>query len=292
MLVAMGIAALLMSLALPAVMKARNSAKRTAIFYQLQMISTGLEAYRQDFNTYPQADLANTQIPDTGAFALCRALFSPAPATGSVTALFDNHTGPGFKMGTTGKVYGPYLAPDNFRFGYATVGSDGVTPELSPTSTNFTATDWNKLVIADRTDKPILYVPAATAKPRFQLPNGDPNPKVFFAACRPATGVVTDTYYYDLTNITGGAANPVIDQYRALIRQPGETDDTMLIRRLQRMLGDSLPIDPAPPDGRLQNGEKPAIDAPFVLWSPGVDATYGKVGVKNPDDVIFTNFGQ
>ena len=295
LLVVLGIAAVLMSLALPAIMRARTSAKRTAMFYQLQMISTALEAYKQDFDEYPQIDLNNGVPPlivDTGSFALARSLIGPAPATAPPGNLADGKDGPGFRMTATGKVYGPYIAPDNFTFGYSVSNGAGGYELSAPAITLFPP-DYGRLVIADRSNKPIVYCPALPRKPRYTLPS------VYFAGRKPtsagngtpSTAALTDVFFYDFNNILGDPAvntSTVLNEYRGLLRQPTDTDDSKVVMRLQQMLGDKNN------NGRLDPGESPSIDAPFILWSAGIDGVFGPLegGNKPADDIFFTNFGQ
>jgi type II secretory pathway pseudopilin PulG len=281
LLVVLGIAALLMSLALPAIMRARKSAKRTAMFFQLQMISSALDAYKADFNVYPPVDTNPLHpVGDNGAFALCRALIAPAPAGGTTPNLYDHRDGPGFKMAATGgKVYGPYLQPDNFRIGYA-VNNAGAF-ELTAPGTSFTNADYARLVIADQTGAPILYCPALPAKPRFGMPT------VYLVERQTSVGP-TATVYYDLDKMLGLAAltTPQMTDFRGLVRQPGETDDTKLTTDLKTQLG-------ADANGQVATLQQASVSTPYLLWSAGADARFGKVGgAANTDDVLLTDLGQ
>src|SRR5438067_3703184 len=72
MLVVIGIIVTLMALALPAILKAYGFGIRTRTLSDLQLISTALEAYKQDFGDYPRIDNDNTPgqlnwLPDRGA---------------------------------------------------------------------------------------------------------------------------------------------------------------------------------------------------------------------------------
>jgi hypothetical protein len=156
---------------------------------------------------------------------------------------------------------------------------------MSAIGTEFVPADYGRLMVADRTDKPIFYCPALPAKPRFN------NANTYFAAQKPAppmTPPAGAVYYFDLNCVIGNPnlPNPELTTFRGIARQVGETDDNALIARTQKLLGD---VDN---DGRLGATEKPAVDAPYLLWSPGLDGRYGAVAGKTPDDVLYTNFGQ
>jgi len=270
LLVVLGIMLLLMSIALPLLMKVRNSARRSAMFNQLQMLATGLDAYAHDFGeAYPDV---NPSV-ENGAFRLCSALFAPAPATQ------DGQDGLGFKIGTTGRVYGPYLNADNMYFGYAINSSGGWG--MTPPGTVFADTDYPRLMVGDPyTGHPILYCPSLKAKPRFSAPN------VYVAAQSSVVGGSGKVFYFDLDNLLGTATNSNETDFKNLVRQAGETTDTNFIARAQLIIGDSNN------NGQLDNGEKLQIDAPFLLWSPGLDGIYGSVSGAAADDVVFTGMGQ
>ena len=129
LLVVMGIILLLIAILLPAVNRAYRNSVRSTMQADLQAISAGLEAYRNDWGIYPTANSTTT-----GAVALCWALLSPGPASE------DGSDGPGFRLrGTQGTVYGPYLNVDRF---------------AASTASSKTAQ------ILDRYGNPILYFPA------------------------------------------------------------------------------------------------------------------------------------
>jgi len=271
LLVVLGIMVILMSISIPVILKVRNSARRTALTNQLQMIATALDAYAHDFNeTYPDV---NPSVQN-GAFRLCSALFAPAPATQ------DGQDGLGFKIGTTGRVYGPYLNADNMYFGYAVLNSNG-TWSLTPAGTVFVDTDYPRLMIGDPyTGHPILYCPSLKSKPRFSSPN------VYVAAQSSVVGAAGKIFYYDLDNLIGTGTDTNSTDFRNLIRQAGDPDDTKFIARSQLVIGDINN------DGKLNNGEKLQIDAPFLLWSPGLDGIFGSVNGAAADDVVFTGMSQ
>jgi hypothetical protein len=154
-------------------------------------------------------------------------------------------------------------------------------PDLSPRDTPLADTDYSRMMIADRSERPILYFPAIPHRPRF-------GPMGAYFAERKSSVPAGSTVYFDLDQILG---NPLVNttamnEYRQLIRQSGETTDAPFVERIKGMLGD------ADHDGRLANGERATIDAPYVLWSAGNDGIYGPNADGSADDVLFTNFGQ
>jgi prepilin-type N-terminal cleavage/methylation domain-containing protein len=143
LLVVIGIIALLAGLAIPLIMRAYGSAERTRIAGDLQAIATALQAYHDDHGDYPRP--TGTQ---PGSQILAWALVAPAPEN------VDGANGPGFRIRSQGRVYGPYLAPDRFGLQQATAGVD-TTYELM-----------------DRKGFPILYYPASPVRPNLHAAGG------------------------------------------------------------------------------------------------------------------------
>ncbi len=120
LMVVVGVATLLLSMAFPVIGKARKVAMRARMKADVGAIEQGLEAYRMDHRDYPRlpANLSsandyaysNYQPDMDGAELLCAALIAPGPAT------VDGADGPGFRIrGSKGQVYGPYLDPNKFK---------------------------------------------------------------------------------------------------------------------------------------------------------------------------------
>jgi type II secretory pathway pseudopilin PulG len=262
LLVVLGIIVTLMGLALPMVVKAYRTAIRTRTLNDLQMISTGLEAYRQDFGDYPRIDNDNTttplqlnQLQDRGARLLCRALIGPGPAVPPQPPTASKQYGPGFDLngsppgagpdgadgpgfrvrtGAGGKVYGPYLQTDKFNLG----GTD---------KDNFT-----DAVILDRDNNPILYYVAtpnavSTAAVAQFVVKTSPN--------APPGNYNTHPLYNAFDNF-GYGQNGV----------PGYLSDT----EMQWVLGDRNN------NGRIDPGETAATTAPYLLWTAGADGVFGR----------------
>jgi prepilin-type N-terminal cleavage/methylation domain-containing protein len=146
-----GIIVLLTSILVPSITRAVRAAQRTRMQYDLQSIATALESYKHDHHEYPRVARGS----GLGANILARALIGPAPTlpiTGDKD--FDGAEGPGFRTRSAvadgsggfvqqGKVWGPYLPPDQFR----------------PVQIPFTGPTDLHWVIMDRKDVPILYFP-------------------------------------------------------------------------------------------------------------------------------------
>lgn len=194
LIVVAGVIVLLASLLVPMLAKAYKSSVRSRMLADLHVLSQGLEAYKLDQRDYPRiyANPANqnTDPRVDGAILLCWALIAPGPdiiAGGQPGG--DGANGPGFRQrGTSGTVYGPYVAPEKFRMG---LPADG-----SPSSDNL------RTAILDRNDKPIYYCPAR--------PNGASyiNQPGGFVADYSGTGMQP---MYDHAYFIDPNQNPVID---------------------------------------------------------------------------------
>lgn len=273
-LVVIGIIVLLMGILIPMVNRAYTNAARTRSVADLAMLSTALEAYNHDFNSYPAVDetdatLVGTSLngPDPsnkptpppgpnsgaqypGAVVLCWALAAPG------TAQQDGNDGLGFKTRTQGQVWGPYVEAGRVKFANDyTVGSEP----------NF--------YFADRYGHPILYFPAHKST--------DPAQK-YVGNWLPSSGG-TPPYY----NIHDGLNNSF-----AWIN---ETTPANAIARMSIVLGGNA-------TGDLKDGSGAAVTpvtrAPYILWSAGPDELFGidvksanldveKQQVPSCDDAIF-----
>ena len=151
LLVVIGIILIIISIVLPSVNKAWNSASRSRMEADLQTISTGLEAYRADFRVYPPVPTGSY-----GYLVLCQALLNPNPSgmsgvSGKPEFGFQNRTG--------GKVWGPYVNPDSIKYAAVSSGYE----------------------LIDRYKNPILYYPGKqgvdiTQPGGYLGPNGMFNP--------------------------------------------------------------------------------------------------------------------
>src|SRR5262245_2424152 len=115
-LVVLVIVALLAATLLPALGRARAVARRTRLSADLNTISIGVEAYRSDFGDYPRPDPSDADRYG-GAATLCRTIVGRVYMNGDQA---DGADGFVFRVAriqqvATGRVYGPYIRPENFR---------------------------------------------------------------------------------------------------------------------------------------------------------------------------------
>ena len=160
----MGIILLLISILLPAIIRANRDATRAKMLADLMEISQGLEAYKQQFGDYPRSGPATPPGgQNNGSVILCWALLAPGPATTGNAP--DGADGMGFRIRTAsqGEVYGPYLRPDRFRVGTLTAGTNAVSVITPPA-----VYDDSQDVIGDMYGNVILYYPANPSVPPSQ----------------------------------------------------------------------------------------------------------------------------
>ncbi|HLL89987.1 MAG TPA: prepilin-type N-terminal cleavage/methylation domain-containing protein [Tepidisphaeraceae bacterium] len=271
LLIVIGIVGLLIGLLTAVVMRAANSSKRTAGAAQLQMIATALEAYKTDFGDYPRpalginpatgtsyADVNNDHPnPPNGAQILCRALIAPFPAVdagpipANNVANQDGLDGPGFRLrGTQGQQYKGYLPADKFKLSEPIAGA-GSLPDGSAT-------------LVDGNGKAILYLPARRPVPDIRAVDG-------FIASNSYTSATPRPLFnfFDLRADVTDAS---------IFRRPGETTDNQARARVRGALGElnlAAPSSSTDCNGRIDNGETPATDAAYLLWTAGSDGVYG-----------------
>jgi prepilin-type N-terminal cleavage/methylation domain-containing protein len=190
MMVVVVVMVVLATILLSAVARANRIARRTSAAAELQSISVALSAYRDDMGDFPRVineDLNGNGILDAGedrdgngqldvaqgSQVLCRALIASGPEAplnnaSATTCGYDGADGPGFRrraadpgadnnwattadnVRASGRVYGPYLAPDKFKV---------------------SATDASAEIV-DLYGGPILYYPAADPSPNIRLSAG------------------------------------------------------------------------------------------------------------------------
>jgi type II secretory pathway pseudopilin PulG len=276
MLVVIGIILLVIGLATPMITRAWRAGDRAASFNDLQVIAAALDAYRTDHGDYPRVrgePFQNADKDFNGARMLCRALIGPGPAFDTdPKAISDGKggsdtdlkvPGPGFRVrGTQGQVYGPYLRVENFKLG---------NPKVAPGTANQPP---GLLAILDRYGKPVLYYPGL-GKPNLKETNG------FVKAYDSANPPKDMRPLYNANDNTGGN-----DNTRGI--------PAALFPKLMGDLNANGKIDPT-------QGEAPAHEGPYVLWSAGPDEVFGpnppnppanqlKKAIEQMDDI--TNFRQ
>lgn len=279
-LVVVGILAVLASITVYAVSKARKSADKQRLGFQMQIISAGLEAYQTDFNSYPVTTIEDSARPGAGtptaaddeinrdglrgARTLCKALMgqcggmNPVVATAGATFNID-------KAHQDGKV----------GLGFAVPGRSGIT-QTADRDGNLKGKQYGPYLAADK----------------FEISNTD------------TTGVVTKTSLntaekYDDTAVLLDGNGRVILYYPVLNPQPvitvldayvgpGPTNTTLakplpMYRwsdnsiwlpeaQFRRQLGDTSGT---APDGMIVAPETPAVRGKYILWSSGPDGFFG-----------------
>jgi prepilin-type N-terminal cleavage/methylation domain-containing protein len=274
LVVVMAVIALLAALLLPMVFRSMRAGKRARLAADLQAIETGLNAYKADFGDYPRFpvgyDPANQDTQkDRGARLLCRALLSPGAENGAAGSGFDGFNGPGFRVARRpgpdgvlntnddtllGKTYGPYIVPDKFK-----------TTEPNDASAK----------LLDNEGHIILYYPARPGNVDINTVNAagfvnlaNPNPATPYTA--PQIAPLYEAY--DNLQVEATTAKPF---------PPGTT--LLPVSAMKTILGDKNG------DGAIDNGENAVTQAPYLLWSAGVDGIYGFAPNKDTTDDV-TNF--
>jgi type II secretory pathway pseudopilin PulG len=289
-LAVIGIIVLLIAIALPALNSARRRAKVVATSATLEVITTALTAYHQDFLDYPTAttsDTAPTGVPGYAALGFNLVgmggdATSPAPqvqngktydigdcvSVGAVNylAIQRTVTGPptaawmalsGVSQKDQSQAYNYYfdgkLGPGMM------VGSKAYGPYLQPERIRTRGA-----AFLDSWDRPIGYFPVhfkgANIRARSRATGGTAGPAESFGA----------TYCAPSVN----ARWNLLDGWHLFIWEGESTTNTAIpYRRISVMLGDKNG------DGIINPGETPLEDRPYILWSGGPDE---KFGVKDP----------
>lgn len=278
LLVVIGIIAVLATILVPTVIRAKRSAQRAAISADLQTIATALEAYKQDHGMYPPVALGPWQKdgdirpnPPTGAQILCLALMGPAPATetnppsgsrprqdGYGTAGGDVY---GFAVRPGGQKFGPYLRVGQFR-----VADPERLPDDAAAAT--TPTEPLRACLLDRNDNPILYYPAR------------PGPRVI---APPANGPAPAYPYIgnSVADKTGEVYTWDVGDNRFDKNQPPVYLSNF---DFQSMVGDING------SGWIETnlGEADRASGPYILWSAGVDGVFGPAfSDPHPNTTLF-----
>jgi prepilin-type N-terminal cleavage/methylation domain-containing protein len=249
LLVVVFIIAVLTALLLPTLTRAFRTGDRARSQQQLAAIQSALDAYKTDFNSFPQpAVIPATQtfaVNETtlrGARLLCKALIAPAPAGDqTVTSLEENKDGfdgPGFKvvgrsgrLEATGPVRGPYLDPTRFK--YRNILADGVVSDFDPMFPD-------RAVIVDAKDIPILYYPQQNPAAVVRAPVGEPLSNLRFAT-------PLAMYAHDDNN----------------------APSLLSVAQFRIMIGDS------DKNGRINDAEAVKTTGPYILWMAGPDGRFG-----------------
>lgn len=309
LLVTIGIIVVIVGLALPAVLRALKSGRRSRTLADFQLIGTALEAYKGDFGDYPRldnvsyADLQSQEanfipldaVQDRGARLLCRALLGPAPATfppttgsaasatqywnfdktGGTLQAPDGANGPGFRtrppaLDANGNVVGGGKVYGPYVDGSKfQIGNPGAPGGV------WDKTEFTDATLLDPQGNPILYYPAT--------PGSDSQINVttgggYVATYNPGSAT---------PNTLSSATPEVYPMYNAFDNagygvkgQP----TFMPAQQLQLLLGD------ANFNGIIDGTEKATVTQPYLLWSAGEDGTFGTTPQLNGKTDDVTNF--
>jgi prepilin-type N-terminal cleavage/methylation domain-containing protein len=278
-LVTVGIIVVLLALAIPAVLRARNTGIRTRVQSDMGLIATALSAYKADFGDYPRfpdpQTVANESAGTTptqrwldwsqprGAVLLCESLIGPGPANGgnfkagsssSYTPGDDGADGPGFRVrrnfvaGTTslaGKVYGPYLDASKFKISFLANAANPSFINAYP-------------VMLDVIGNPILYYPATPSSVQMTIPGA------YVAEANPQ-------------NYSSTAANPIynaFDNENNGVQTGTPTYQNFISpAQLAYILGERTNASMSPPS--FAAGEQAVTSQPYLLWSAGISGIFG-----------------
>lgn len=283
LLVVVGILALLIGILVPTVSRSLRKGREARIAADLQTIGVALDAYRADFGDYPRVtDVGTLTGPPTnlpynddhvlnGAKVLCRALVGlgdaiPTSNVQEAQSAYDGADGLGVRgragqqgpngvwgggddLRPQGKVFGPYIQPEKFKFGNA----DDLTSMNKPLS---------RMAILDINGYPIFYMPAARRRPDISLVNAYVGP--------------FEVSQYDLNDVCSG----LLPTRSLVFRQNGEADDVNATRRVQAMLGDTNC------NGAIVGPEIAATNAPYLLWSAGDDGFFGPLDITDGSTAV------
>jgi prepilin-type N-terminal cleavage/methylation domain-containing protein len=271
MLVVIGIVAVIIGIAVPVLVVARQKSTNARIQADMASIAIALSAYKADFGDFPRVEEARKfpaaiNIPNdlfnpayiSGAELLCWSLVGPYGQTGGGGFTpGDGADGSGFRLNPSGRgqVYASYLNAERFRWG------------KDATFSRYPA-------LLDYADKQILYF---TSRPGQRTMSTITVGGVDYQAqdvCDPAKGYVSrgSASIWDLRdNEAAFAASPfdAPQRLQKFAQVMGNRDGTGVIAyQIQA--------------GQVLMNEQP-ITAPFVLLAAGTDNLYG-----TSDDILVT----
>lgn len=291
MLVVISIIVLLAGFLLVAVNRVYKQGSRTRSSADLASIATALEAYKQDFGSYPQVNGVNS-----GATVLAKALIGPSPKP---------------------KIAGPYTQGQVFQQSYSppqppppvyvalvdVTGNPPTSPQETSDWVQFStfdsndgsAPDWGAagFRVGPRTlddgsnggtagdgvpDRPGgkvwgPYVPPdkfITKPDAALLFDGTGNPILYFSANTAKPNIGTAPNYVN----KGGRPLYDASENLRLFMRGGETNTDNAVRRIKAVLGD-VDLDGAVNRQGGSGFTESAVDQPYLLWSAGADGVFG-----------------
>lgn len=296
LLVVVGILAVLLTIVGVVASRARTGATKFQLNAQLQTIALALDAYKDDFGSYP---ITNASTPPNivpkpvnfwcdreglkGSRLLCKALMGSAgpmwptpPFTfpGSYDTARphqDGQAGLGFRVvgrtgvagaladdvgNMTGKLYGPYLAEGKFKLANTVTIPTGSEARGDVVPGTLVYDD--TVVLLDANDQPILYYPLLNAQAELTT-------RYAYVGQGTVEGLPLDA---------GGTPEPPPYRSPVLTEMYRSYDNgAYLPPRVWRILmgdyNDSFTID---------GTEKPLVRGKYILWTTGPD---GKFGPRN-----------
>lgn len=318
LLVVIGLIVLIIGIALPSVLHALKTGRRTRTVADFQLIGTALEAYKADFGDYPRFDDGNAadaqSLPtpqsadpiniqqDRGARLLCRALLAPAGAvlttgTASTSFGFNNSNGTASEQAPDG------AAGPGFRTRPPAVDANGNIVSAGPVYGPYIQSDkfrlgnpgapggkWDSTYFTDATlldpeGNPILYYPATPGVTGYT--NGGTG------GTGGTSGNSVPTFYVcpETQGVPQGNTTPPLCRtlYNSFDNEGyGETVPPTYFflkdSEMQALMGD------ANNNGYIDSGEQATTTRAYLLWSAGEDGVFGRTPQlgNRTDDV--TNF--
>ena len=285
-LMVVSIIAILMSIAVVGIVKGRQAARRGVTVQRMQNIKMALTTYHNDHNAYPASFMTNAfggSDDWEGGEVLTQSLIGYLPETAGGGEPYDNLDGPGFRLGATGRSYGPYMdlgdqatiarCSNFYNSSVDEVDKGEYWDPGQPTNIND-----HSFVFIDTWANAILYYRANVGGRTRALGPADPADERIWWSDSATPG---DPHRFDtddneeliqVANGSSAAGEDVVDGYWAQIADP---------------------VDPQNPDPeylKRRDLEQRLRTAKFMLLSAGPDGRFGKLddGEPSDDDIIIT----
>lgn len=294
LLVVIGIVALLLGVAVPTVLKAWKSSKKTTTGLTIQMLATGITAYQQDHGIYPPlATYASgpnmgRPIPGTGFSSLARCLLgvggrNPGPLNGPFGA--GTEYGMGSHVLASGQTFLAFRKPEgqpptNTAYWVPFSGADGVDGpgfklrRTDPTTSGDGVVPSNDDLVTGKTYGP--YIDIKFPSVGFALRDASDNTILYYVA----TGRKPDLG----TALAAPAANgPYVGTTGSAFYDASQNSfDVLPLEAMRMLLGDKNA------NGAIDAGETAAHTGPYLLWTAGDDGIYGFTSNRSDDVTNFT----
>lgn len=323
-LVVVGILALLATITVYAIAKARKGADKQRLGFQLQIISAGLEAYQTDFGSFPVTTQLDPNIPFSptnvgyyidregtrGARLLCKALMGQCGSANTGSATITTTPGNNFvltKAHQDGKA----------GLGFAVTGRSGIAVYADNVG-NLKGKTYGPYIAADKFQIANTNDAGQTLDPTTQKPidslntaekyddtavllDGNGNPILYWPCLNPQAPLAVQYAYISRgrTPTTPGATvtSPIdpVEPGTLFTGTPmyASLDNSAylaapIFRKLLGDLGDNN-VASTKADGKITGTELPAVRGKYILWSAGPDGIFGpqtKNGTLTPEDAM------